>query len=362
MFDSNRNIKMAPTTQTEPTTASLLARIAELEQQQAITQSIFGSLAAFGDSLMTLRESFSDLSALLIKNSRANEDTRIQSGESQEGLQKMTRNIKTISDHIGAASEQISTLNGNASQIGAILSMIDDVSRQTKLLAFNASIEAARTGEAGKGFAIVATEVRALAGRASTATLDISKLVREIQNQANHADQDMQNNAISTENLKGEADTLLFRTEHMLGIAKQNGTALSTAAILSEIELANLEELELKLDVYRVFMGLSDATEADFPPETDCRLGQWYYDGSGQYLFAGSIDFTALESPHREVHENARKAVAFYRKGQLNLALDALRAMETNNLDVMQRLRKMIRERNRKETSNIPQFQGSKAA
>ncbi len=362
MFDSNRNIKMAPTNQTEPTTASLLARIAELEQQQAITQSIFGSLAAFGDSLMTLRESFSDLSALLIKNSRANEDTRIQSGESQEGLQKMTRNIKTISDHIGAASEQISTLNGNASQIGAILSMIDDVSRQTKLLAFNASIEAARAGEAGKGFAIVATEVRALAGRASTATLDISKLVREIQNQANHADQDMQNNAISTENLKGEADTLLFRTEHMLSIAKQNGTALSTAAILSEIELANLEELELKLDVYRVFMGLSDATEADFPPETDCRLGQWYYDGSGQDLFAGSIDFTALESPHREVHENARKAVAFYRKGQLNLALDALRAMETNNLDVMQRLRKMIREHNRKETSNIPQFQGSKAA
>ena len=144
----------------------------------------------------------------------------------------------------------------------------------------------------------------------------------------------MQNNAISTENLKGEADTLLFRTEHMLSIAKQNGTALSTAAILSEIELANLEELELKLDVYRVFMG----------------------------LFAGSIDFTALESPHREVHENARKAVAFYRKGQLNLALDALRAMETSNLDVMQRLRKMIRERNRKETSNIPQFQGSKAA
>lgn len=322
---------------------TLLARIAELEQEQRITRSIFGSLIAFGDSLIAVRESFSDLSVLLVENSRVSEDALRQSGESQNGLKNMSAHITDISNHIHAASEQISTLNDNAGQIDGILSMVDDVSRQTKLLAFNASIEAARAGNAGKGFAIVAAEVRALASRATEATLEIGKLVRKIQTQAGNADRDMQTNADSASELKFDADTLLSRTEHILDISAQGRTAMSTAAILSEIELANLEELELKLAVYRVFMGLSNATEADFPPETDCRLGQWYYDGSGQGLFADSMDFKALEAPHREVHENARKAVGFYRKGQLDLALNALQAMENNNLDVMARLRNMVR-------------------
>ena len=244
----------------------LRARISELEQEQTITRSIFGSLVAFGDSLIALRESFSDLSALLVETSRANEDARRQSGESQTGLKNMSTHITEISNHIRAASEQISTLNDNAGQIGSILSMVDDVSRQTKLLAFNASIEAARAGEAGKGFAIVATEVRALANRATEATLEIGKLVRKIQTQADNADRDMQTNAGSASDLESDADTLLSRTEHILDISAQGRSAMSTAAVLSEIELANLEELELKLEVYRVFMGLSNATEADFPP------------------------------------------------------------------------------------------------
>lgn len=322
---------------------ALRARVAELEQEQKITRSIFGNLAAFGDSLITVRESFSDLSALLVETSRANQDARHQSGESQTGLKNMSSHITEISKHIRAASAQISTLNDNAGQIGSILSMVDDVSRQTKLLAFNASIEAARAGEAGKGFAIVATEVRGLANRATEATLEIGKLVRKIQSQADSADRDMKTNAGSASDLESDANTLLTRTQHILDISTEGQSAMSMAAILSEIELANLEELELKLAVYRVFMGLSDATEADFPPETDCRLGQWYYDGSGHGLFADMVDFKALEIPHRQVHDNARKAVNFYRQGQLDLALQSLQTMEHNNLDVMQRLRNMIR-------------------
>lgn len=326
----------------DPSREDLLARIAELERQRDIDRAIFSSLSSFGESLGALRHSFAELSELLVQNSRANRDSYRESGESYAGLERMVQSISQVTGEIQGASEQITALNGNAGEVGSILSLIEDVARQTKLLAFNASIEAARAGEAGRGFAVVAQEVRSLAGRSGEATLDIERLVRTIQDQAGHADTKMRSNAASTEELKGDADGLLGRTQRLLTISRESGSALSTAALLSEIELANLEELELKLEVYRVFMGQSRATAEDFPSDSECRLGQWYFQGQGQELFGNLEDFEALEAPHRRFHEQARAAVRHYRAGELEAALSALKSMEHGNLDVMQRLRRMI--------------------
>ncbi|PKR55556.1 chemotaxis protein [Thalassospira marina] len=330
---------------TPETEERLRARIAELEQERDLYRVVFRNLDGFGHSLVSVRESFAELSSLLIDHSRANIDSRRESEASQAGLKDMVADIAAISAKVGQASHRISELNGDANRIGSILSLIDNVSRQTRLLAFNASIEAARAGEVGAGFAVVATEVRTLAGEAASATSDIGALVRQIKKTAGTTDEDMQDNSRAANHLKDEASQLLARTGRVVEISEQSASALTTAAMLSEIELANLEELELKLEVYRVFMGLSAATEADFPPETDCRLGQWYYGAAGQAQFASLPDFAAMEEPHRRVHENAREAVRQYRAGNNAEALKALGAMETSNHDVMMRLRRMIRTR-----------------
>ncbi|MEQ5777647.1 CZB domain-containing protein [Thalassospira sp. NFXS8] len=326
-----------------PCEAGLLARIRELEHQRDVYQVVFRNLDGFGNSLVSVRESFGELSSLLIDHSRANGDSRRETEASQAGLKEMVAEIVAISTKVDQASQKISELNVDANRISTILSLIDNVSRQTRLLAFNASIEAARAGEAGAGFAVVATEVRTLAGQAATATDDIGSLVREIKKTASTTDDNMRANSQATSHLKDEAGEILARTGRIVEMSDQSASALTMAAMLSEVELANLEELELKLEVYRVFMGLSNATEADFPPETDCRLGQWYYGGSGQGQFASLPDFAAMEEPHRQVHENARIAVGQYRAGNIEPALAALSAMETSNREVMQRLRRMIR-------------------
>nr|WP_267956633.1 CZB domain-containing protein [Halomonas sp. MCCC 1A17488] len=125
--------------------------------------------------------------------------------------------------------------------------------------------------------------------------------------------------------------------------------------MLSEVELANLEELEVKLAVYRILMGLSSATADELPDETQCALGRWYYAGTGSARFRDDEDFRALELPHREVHRQAIEAVRRFHAGETHAAMQALAKMESANLDVMQRLRYIMRKyRPTSETLALP--------
>jgi len=136
---------------------------------------------------------------------------------------------------------------------------------------------------------------------------------------------------------------VMQRTDQLLELSDESSQALAFSAMLSEVELANLEELEIKLEVYRILMGLSDKTAADLPDETQCALGRWYYSGTGNQQFYSDTDFQALEVLHREVHQRAIEAVTHHQEGRMDAAMAALATMESANLDVMKRLRYIMR-------------------
>jgi methyl-accepting chemotaxis protein len=320
---------------------SLANEAADLRQRQDNLTGIFSSLGNFGNSLAGVRGSFLGLATTLNHEKSSVLEAASQSAANRSAFEKITDNLRVMLGKINETSGNVDELNQRAGEIGGIVQLIKEIADQTNLLALNAAIEAARAGEAGRGFAVVADEVRKLAERTAKATTEIAGLVGRIQNETRAAKAVMAVGAEDASRFSEESEAAMHSMQHLLDLSQRMEGAISSSALLANVELANIEELMLKLEVYKVFLGISKIRPEELPDDTQCRLGQWYY-GEGQTLYAGLPGYAALESPHRAVHERARYAVARYYQGDFPAALAALQDMEKANLAVMDGMTRIL--------------------
>jgi methyl-accepting chemotaxis protein len=220
--------------QVKHTTALLEEAITSLVSQTHSSLSMFDDQSKRTNNVAAAINQFSatalDISHNASNASQLAKDANQHSTQSQETLNNNVASIHQLSANIEQAQQTINSLNAHTASIGQVLEVIKGVSEQTNLLALNAAIEAARAGEAGRGFAVVADEVRQLAYRTQQSTQEIEDTVGQLQKGSNLAVELMKTSLEDSEKSVQQADAVGDVMSQIIEAIKQINNANHTVA------------------------------------------------------------------------------------------------------------------------------------
>ncbi|NVZ19140.1 methyl-accepting chemotaxis protein [Pseudomonas costantinii] len=224
-----------------------------MEQQSGEITSMAGAVEEFSATSLNIADNMGNTERLAQENAQ---QTRI----GRTSMQEASSSLEHIATALNSTATVINTLGQRSQEIGGIVGVITSIAEQTNLLALNAAIEAARAGEQGRGFAVVADEVRNLASRTRQATDEISGMIQSIQQETGNAISTMEHgNVLMQEGLSRNADvaSALARIDEQSRSAGQQFAAITTAtqeqsstanvlsSNLQSIALANSEQREV---------------------------------------------------------------------------------------------------------------------
>lgn len=196
-----------------------------MEQQSGEITSMAGAVEEFSATSLNIADNMSETERVAQQNA---EHTRT----GRSSMDQASSSLEQIAGALNDTAKVIDTLGQRSQEIGGIVGVITSIAEQTNLLALNAAIEAARAGEQGRGFAVVADEVRSLASRTRQATDEISTMIASIQQQTGQAIQTMeQGNQLMEEGLSRNAKVAdaLSRIDEQSRMAGQQFAAIATA-------------------------------------------------------------------------------------------------------------------------------------
>jgi len=205
-------------------------------QQSEATTHTASSVAQISRVIGTVTQGAQEQAAAIGKSSMATATL----ADSIVNLSKNVAELQVVRDKVGVSAEKVNQMGQNSRQIGAIVATIDEIASQTNLLALNAAIEAARAGEHGKGFAVVADEVRKLAERSSVATKEITSLIDTVQEITGQAVTAMED---STEALDIQVGRVSLASREMSTASDELVGVMETVSAVVEENTASTEEM-----------------------------------------------------------------------------------------------------------------------
>ena len=334
---------------------TLEEQISSLQQQLAVTASahqakedecnilkdVLKNLMAFGDSLSSSQGSLGQMANQLRDEKQIALEAAAVSRTSGETTTEIATNLHRLASDSATTAQEVDILVHQADQIGGIVQLIHEIADQTNLLALNAAIEAARAGEAGRGFAVVADEVRKLAERTTKATADIDTLVTSIRHDSGKAKGAMEALAQVAEEFSEKGSRATDDMARLLQMSNRMESVIATSALHSFVEVAKVDHLVFKFRIYTGLFGLANVRASDMASHASCRLGKWYYEGEGRSCFSALPGFREMEAPHKDVHSLGIRALEARDAGQFAQMLEFVAAMERASQGVLDNLQRM---------------------
>jgi methyl-accepting chemotaxis protein len=273
----------------------------------------------FNSQLSTKSINVSESLSLIIDNLRENignlkEVTKATksasdlASDSRESVNEIVNELGTLSEQVSTNNHSISELANQTNDITSVIELITDIADQTNLLALNAAIEAARAGEHGRGFAVVADEVRKLAERTHKATGEISVSIKSLQQDMNEI---QESSGTMKTTVEGSAGKINEFEGTLIELSDNSGEIVNYSYEMENsifVVLAKLDHILYKSRAYNSVMALEKLLTNQTPHE--CSLGTWY-DNEGKSRFSATSSFSKMVTPHAIIHDTANKNLTY---------------------------------------------------